>query len=182
LEIIEEILDFTSIEAGDLEIECAEFDPREVIADVAAKYEPAAGVKGLEFTGSAADSLPPAMLGDRRRLGQVLSLLLGNAIKFTDAGFVRLDALAPATGEIEFRISDSGIGIAPDKREIIFEPFRQGDGTPTRRHGGTGLGLTIAKRLVDGMGGRIDFESEVGRGTTFRVTLPLGGPASSPDA
>jgi len=182
LEIIEEILDFTSIEAGDLEIECAEFDPREVIADVAAKYEPAAGVKGLEFTGSAADSLPPAMLGDRRRLGQVLSLLLGNAIKFTDAGFVRLDALAPTTGEIEFRISDSGIGIAPDKREIIFEPFRQGDGTATRRHGGTGLGLTIAKRLVDGMGGRIDFESEVGRGTTFRVTLPLGGPASSPDA
>ncbi len=182
LEIIEEILDFSSIESGGLRLENMAFDLREVVTNVTSSLETLATDKGLKLTSTCQDDCPPIVWGDPKRLQQILTNLVGNAIKFTDAGFVRVEVHPLGLKGVEFLVRDSGIGIAPEMREIIFEPFRQIDGSFTRRHGGTGLGLTISKRLIEGMDGSIEFESEVGKGTVFRVFLPLLPPNQTPTA
>jgi signal transduction histidine kinase len=173
LEIIEEILDFTIIESGGLRLENQNFNLREVITNVTSGVEALASNKNLQLTSKVGQDCPESVWGDRKRLQQVLTNLIGNAIKFTDQGFVQVEARPQAEWGIEFLVRDSGIGIAPEMREVIFEPFRQADGSHTRRHGGTGLGLSISRRLITAMGGTITLESEVGKGTVFRVALPL---------
>jgi signal transduction histidine kinase len=180
LEIIEEILDFSSIESGGLRLENKAFDLREVVANVTSSVETLATDKGLQLTSECQDGCPPVVWGDPKRLQQILTNLVGNAIKFTDSGFVRVEVRPMDLKGVEFLVRDSGIGIEPEMREIIFEPFRQVDGSLTRRHGGTGLGLTISKRLIEGMDGSIELESEVGKGTIFRVFLPLLPPSQTP--
>lgn len=181
LEIIEEILDFTSIESGGLRLESTAFDLREVVVQVTSGLEALAADKGLVLTARMMDDCPAVVWGDPKRLRQILTNLVGNAIKFTDAGFVHVEARAAGAAGIEFQVQDSGIGIAPEMRELIFEPFRQADSSHTRRHGGTGLGLTICKRLIDAMGGSITLESVLGTGTVFRVRLPLYPPKPHAD-
>ena len=182
LEIIEEILDFSSIESGGLRLENKAFDLREVVASVTSGLETLATDKGLQLASEWQEDCPPVVWGDPKRLQQILTNLVGNAIKFTDAGFVRVEVRMLVQKGVEFLVRDSGIGIEPGMREIIFEPFRQVDGSFTRRHGGTGLGLTISKRLIEGMEGSIELESEVGKGTVFRVFLPLLPPSQIPAA
>ena len=182
LEIIEEILDFSSIESGGLRLENKAFDLREVVANVSSGLETLATDKGLQLASEWQEDCPPVVWGDPKRLQQILTNLVGNAIKFTDAGFVSVEIRMLDQKGVEFLVRDSGIGIEPGKREIIFEPFRQVDGSFTRRHGGTGLGLTISKRLIEGMEGSIELESEVGKGTVFRVFLPLLPPSQIPAA
>ena len=114
----------------------------------------------------------PAVSGDERRIAQVLLNLVGNAIKFTDAGEVRIDA-ATTEGALEVSVSDTGPGISPADQEHIFEEFRQAEGSVAQRKGGTGLGLAIAKKIVEMHGGKIWVESEVGKGSTFTFSLPL---------
>ncbi len=180
LEIIEEILDFSSIESGGLRLENKAFDLREVVANVTSSVETLAADKGLQLASEWQESGSPVVWGDPKRLQQILTNLVGNAIKFTDAGFVRIEIRGLEHQGVEFVVRDSGIGIAPEMRQIIFEPFRQVDGSITRRHGGTGLGLTISKRLIEGMQGRIGLESELGKGSVFRVFLPLLPPDQPP--
>ena len=182
LEIIEEILDFSSIESGGLRLENKAFDLREVVANVSSGLETLATDKGLQLASEWQEDCPPVVWGDPKRLQQILTNLVGNAIKFTDAGFVSVEVRMLDQKGVEFLVRDSGIGIEPGKREIIFEPFRQVDGSFARRHGGTGLGLTISKRLIEGMEGSIELESEVGKGTVFRVFLPLLPPSQIPAA
>jgi signal transduction histidine kinase len=180
LEIIEEILDFSSIESGGLRLQNMAFDLREVVASVTSGVETLAADKGLQLVSEWQQGLSPSVVGDPKRLQQILTNLVGNAIKFTDAGFVRVEVRRLDDKGVEFLVSDSGIGIAPEMHKIIFEPFRQVDGSSTRRHGGTGLGLTISRRLIAGMGGRIELESELGKGSVFRVFLPLLPPRQAP--
>ncbi|MEE4300007.1 MAG: response regulator [Pseudomonadales bacterium] len=177
LQIINDILDFSKIEAGQLELDHAAFDVREVVEDVAQLLAETAGAKGLELLCDVPTQLQVGRVGDGLRLRQVLINLVGNAVKFTDRGEVRvrvLDAseLLQQPG-LRFEIIDTGIGIAPESKERIFESFSQQDGSVTRRFGGTGLGLAICKQLVELMGGEIDFSSRSGVGTTFWFNLPL---------
>jgi len=141
-----------------------------------------AEAKGLELGAELRGPLPETILTDPTRLRQILINLMGNALKFTEQGEVRLrvrflDGTPPAgdggaSPTLEFAVSDTGIGIAPTQLAVIFEPFRQADGSTTRRFGGTGLGLAISRRLAENLGGTIAVESEVGRGTTFRLLVP----------
>ncbi len=179
LEIIEEILDYSHIEAGSLRLDSQVFSLREASTRVIDGLEALAHRKELSLSLTVDPTCPDRMAGDAKRVRQVLTNLLGNAIKFTDTGFVRLN-VRPAGGEwIEFIIEDSGIGIAADKHSLIFEPFRQADGGHNRKYGGTGLGLTITRRLVEAMHGSITLESIPQRGTSFHVRLPLAAVAKS---
>lgn len=182
LDIIEEVLDFRGIESGALSLRNQDFNLREAVDQVIAGLDALAEEKALALASEVAPDCPTIVWGDRKRLQQILTNLAGNAIKFTDQGYVRVDVQPLPSGEIQFQVRDSGIGIAPGMRDLIFEPFRQADGSLTRRHGGTGLGLAITKRLVDAMGGRIGLESEVGKGSVFRVVLPLRAPARLEEA
>ncbi|HET9977632.1 MAG TPA: CHASE2 domain-containing protein [Burkholderiaceae bacterium] len=173
LELIDDLLDLAKIEAGRVDVERAPFALRPTLEALVALFGPRAQGKGLALALDVADGVPAAALGDRRRVSQVLTNLLGNAIKFTAQGEVRL-AVARGDGErVVFVVSDSGIGIAASKLGTIFEPFMQADGSVTRRFGGTGLGLAITRRLVEYMGGAIVAESHPGQGSRFTVTLPL---------
>ncbi len=178
LEIINDILDFSKIEAGKLELEETDFDLRELLEDELELYAGQAGRKGVECIADLPAELPEAVRGDATRLRQVLANLLGNAVKFTDQGEIRLSArvLGEEDGHwrIRFEVCDTGIGIEPDKQRLIFSAFSQADGSTTRRFGGTGLGLAIAQRLVALMGGEIRLESASGEGSCFRFELPLG--------
>ena len=173
--VLNDVLDFSRIEAGKLDLETVDFDLRETIGSaLRALAEPAYG-KRLEITCSIADEIPPTIPGDSGRLRQVVLNLLRNAIKFTDAGEVKLEAsLAGKADEpkIHFRISDTGCGIPAEKRDLIFQSFTQADGSTTRSYGGTGLGLSIASELVTLMGGEIWVESTPGEGSTFHFTIP----------
>ncbi len=177
LGVINDILDFSKIEAGKLEIVPAPFSLRERLSDLLGPLSIRASAKGLELLCHIASDVPEQLIGDLTRLGQVLVNLVGNAIKFTDVGEVVLgvDALArdAAAAQVRFRVTDTGIGIAPDKQRAIFEPFTQADNSTTRRFGGTGLGLTISKRLVEKMGGTLELHSEEGKGSVFSFTVPL---------
>ena len=175
LDVINEILDFSKIEAGRLEIEAVEFDCRETIDDVVALLSERASRKGLVLAHRTERDVPAAVVGDPTRVKQILTNLIGNAIKFTERGEVRVRmSVAERQGDtyvLRFEIRDTGIGIAPDALASIFDAFSQADGTMRRKYGGTGLGLTIAKQLAHVMGGQIGVESMPSRGSTFWFTV-----------
>jgi signal transduction histidine kinase/CheY-like chemotaxis protein len=180
LGVIDDILDFSKVEAGKMHLEVLDFDPRGMVEEVADLLAPRAQAKGLEFVCNAPASLPAAVRGDPGRVRQVLVNLLGNAIKFTERGEIELrvelveqDA---QRASLRFSVRDTGIGIPQDRQAAVFESFTQADGSTSRRFGGTGLGLTISRRLVELMGSRLRLESEPGHGSTFRFEawFPLG--------
>ncbi len=177
LAIINDILDFSKIEAGRLEIEHAPFNLPELLEHVLDLYARAASEKGLEILSDISFDLPPRVIGDSTRLRQILSNLLSNAIKFTETGEVELIACVKEEDEenvrVLFQVRDTGIGIHPEKLDTIFESFTQAESSITRRFGGTGLGLTICKRLCEAMGGRIWVESEPDRGSVFSFEIPF---------
>ncbi len=184
LALIDEVLDFSKIEAGKLELRLAPFAIADAVQNVVELLAPRARDKGLEIGWLAAPDLPETVIGDETRIRQILMNLLGNAIKFTEAGGVSLavthapNAPRAAAGKTTLRVSvsDTGPGVAPDAAERIFAEFEQADSGPARRHNGTGLGLTISKRLVDEMGGTISVVSAPTSGATFIVDLPLETP------
>jgi len=174
LGIINDILDFSKIEAGRLELESVQFDAGKVVREVADMLRESALAKGLQLNVHIDARLPQHVCGDPLRFKQILVNLAGNAIKFTSQGRVTIEA-APAAqaGAWAMAVLDTGIGIAPGGQRKLFQAFSQADGSTTRRYGGTGLGLAICKQLVELMGGRIDVESEPGRGSCFRFTVPF---------
>jgi PAS domain S-box-containing protein len=182
LGIINDLLDFSKIAAGKLELDAADFSLRAAVGDTLRALAVRAHTKGLELISQVQPDVPDALVGDAGRLRQVLLNLVGNAIKFTDAGEVAVrvetygDAPPPGPGEVvlRFTVRDTGIGIPPDKQERIFRAFEQEDTSTTRKYGGTGLGLTIAARLVALMGGEITVDSEPGRGSTFAFAARFG--------
>jgi two-component system, sensor histidine kinase and response regulator len=183
LKIINDILDFSKIEAGKLELEMMDFDLGEAIEEVAALAAEPARARGLELVTYASPAIP-GVRGDVGRLRQVLLNLVSNAVKFTSDGEVVIRAsVGPSfdRGEVMVRleVTDTGIGIAPEATENLFEPFSQADASTTRRYGGTGLGLAICRRLTEAMGGTIGVQSELGHGSTFWLDLPLV-PATQP--
>jgi signal transduction histidine kinase/CheY-like chemotaxis protein/HPt (histidine-containing phosphotransfer) domain-containing protein len=175
LAVINDILDFSKIEAGMLKFEEVEFQLYDTVGDTVRTQALRAQRKGLELVCFIDPAIPFSLKGDPGRLRQVLMNLIGNAIKFTQAGevVVRVEKKADADGQLmlNFSVSDTGIGIAQDKLVSIFEPFEQADTSTTREFGGTGLGLAICHKLVSLMGGQIDVDSEPGRGSTFRFTV-----------
>jgi signal transduction histidine kinase/ligand-binding sensor domain-containing protein/CheY-like chemotaxis protein/HPt (histidine-containing phosphotransfer) domain-containing protein len=186
LGVINDILDFSKIEAGRLDIETVDFRLDDVIASVTSITAQKAQQKGLEFLADVANSVPQNLVGDPLRLGQVISNLINNAIKFTDHGevYLKVELLEQigSRARLRFSVRDTGIGMTPEQTARLFQPFSQADASTTRKHGGTGLGLTICRRLVELMGGEILLESEPGSGSTFRFTVSLGvasGPARS---
>ncbi len=174
LELISEILDFSKLEAGRLDLESSEFELVEIAETVLDIVEARARSKDLLVVFAPSPKLPQRVIGDPGRLRQVLLNLMGNAIKFTDRGSVVLRAYPQADGEfIRFEVQDTGIGIPAHARDRLFEEFRQVEASVTRRYGGTGLGLAISKRIVMAMGGRIGLDSRPGEGSTFWFELPL---------
>jgi signal transduction histidine kinase/CheY-like chemotaxis protein len=169
LTLINDILDLSRVEAGRLELVLADFDPRRLVEDVAASVSTRVHEKGLR--------LPAVLRGDEGRLRQVLFNLIGNAVKFTERGSVGVDVayrlLADGRVEVAFSVRDTGVGIPAYALPTLFERFIQADSGIARRYGGSGLGLAISRGLVDLMGGRIDVETELGRGSLFRVTVAL---------
>ena len=185
LGIINDVLDFSKLEAGKVDLDATSFDIRELTGQVAGLLRPRAVAKGIELTVTVDERLPPFLLGDAGRLRQILVNLVGNAIKFTAHGHVavRVWRVAVVAPRIAFRVevADTGIGIDPDTVPRLFESFAQGDASTTRRFGGTGLGLVICRRLVDMMHGRVDVQSQLGHGSTFafELRLPKGNPANA---
>jgi PAS domain S-box-containing protein len=176
LRLISDILDLSKVEAGRLDISPEFSDPRELVASVAAMFEPEAQSRELELTRQVRDDVPAFLYVDRARVRQIVVNLVGNALKFTESGHVEL-ALGGEQGpdgsfDLEIRVADTGIGMSAATQKHMFEAFSQGRGDTRRRHGGTGLGLAITKRLVDRMGGRIEVESREGSGSSFIVRLP----------
>jgi CheY-like chemotaxis protein len=184
LSLINDILDLSKLEADKVGLEVAPFGLRAAIDNVVVMQRSRAAAKGLALAVRLPPDLPKTLLGDELRLKQVLLNLLSNAIKFTSAGSVTVAASvverSADRARIELSVADTGIGIAPALLETIFEPFVQADSSITRRYGGTGLGLTICKRLLKLMGGSISIESREGAGSTFRVLVPFALPASKP--
>ena len=173
LEILNDILDFSKIEANRLEIEHLPCSPKRIIEDVADLLRPRAESKGVALRLALDAEVPDRLISDPVRLRQILLNLIGNAVKFTATGQVQVALhFDPLDQTLELDVEDTGIGIAADVLAQIFEPFRQGDSSMTRRFGGTGLGLAITKRLVERLGGAVTATSVVGRGSTFRVRLP----------
>lgn len=192
MELLEDILDFSRIEAGRLDLKQEPFDVRRCVDDVLDIFRPKAKQKGLNLTCRVDERLPYVLLGDLPRLRQVLLNLVGNAVKFTRHGgvevLVEMETSEPSEAGIcpvRFSIRDTGIGIAAQTLNRLFESFSQGDNSDTREHGGTGLGLAICKGIVEGMKGRIGAVSTPGLGSTFYFVLPLrcaGGFAEAQDA
>jgi PAS domain S-box-containing protein len=186
LRVINDILDFSKIEAGKLELEAIDFSLGSTLADTLKGLALRAHQKGLELAYHIPSSVPDALVGDPDRLRQILVNLVGNAIKFTEQGEIGVWVEEEKRTEthvcLHFAVTDTGIGIPADKLDLIFEPFRQADGSTTRKYGGTGLGLAITCRLIDMMGGRIWVESEVGKGSTFHFTTHFAlPPYEAPD-
>jgi len=176
--LINEILDFSKIEAGKIDLEAIDFNLRDCLELTLKTLALRAGEKGLELLCEVAFDVPEIMTGDSNRLRQVVTNLVGNAIKFTEAGEIALTV--QTVGEagrdcmLQFTVSDTGIGVPKEKQKSIFDSFSQVDASTTRKYGGTGLGLTISARLVAMMGGKIWVESELGRGSKFHFTMSLG--------
>jgi PAS domain S-box-containing protein len=174
LSLIEELLDYSKIEAGKIDLEHRPFGLTTLIEDITELLAPRAQARNLEIAAYVDERLPTQVVGDAARLRQVLLNLAGNAIKFTSTGGVAL-IVEPgiSSDEISFLVRDTGIGIAPDARERIFREFEQADERTARNYGGTGLGLSISERIVKRMGGCITLESQPGVGSTFEVSVPL---------
>jgi PAS domain S-box-containing protein len=177
LGIINDILDFSKIEAGKLSMEAIPFDLNQVLENLSSLISHKVSEKGLEFIFRIDHDLPRTLVGDPLRLGQILLNLTSNAVKFTEQGEVRVEvsSLGYQDGRIRLRfaVSDTGIGLTPEQRSKLFNTFQQADSSITRKYGGTGLGLTISKRLAEMMGGEIGVDSEPGQGSTFWFTTVL---------
>jgi len=177
LDIINDILDFSKIEAGKLQLDSRPLDLQELIEHLVAVLTPQAGKKGLQLSCTLPSEMSVKVLGDEVRLRQVLTNLIGNAIKFTHSGEISVSAVifdqSATELSLQIRVRDTGVGISPEHQDAIFESFSQADSSTTRNFGGTGLGLAISKQLVEMMGGSIGFNSELGNGTTFWFGLKL---------
>jgi two-component system, sensor histidine kinase and response regulator len=175
LTLINNIIDYSSIESNQLVVSASEFYLRSSVTDVIRRHAGSAQEKNLEMAFQVAGDVPDGLIGDAKCLSQIIENLLENAIKFTPSGEVAVgiitEAFSDCQATLHFSISDTGIGIPAEKQAIIFEAFTQADGSASRRYGGTGLGLAISARLVAALGGRIWVESEVGHGSTFHFTL-----------
>jgi PAS domain S-box-containing protein len=178
MSVLNDVLDFSKIEARKLQLESVVFDPRELIEDVIYLFAERAHEKNLELFFEVSEELPAEVRGDPTRLHQILANLIGNAVKFTDEGSVSVVArgLGKSLDKVRllFEVVDTGVGIEPAVAEIIFESFRQADGSTARTHGGTGLGLSISKELVEMMNGRIGVQSQPGMGSTFWFEIEVG--------
>ena len=183
LTLINDILDFSKIEAGRFELEITDFDPAATVEGVANLLALQAAEKNLEMAYCVHPGVPTHLRGDPVRLRQVIVNLLGNAVKFTESGDVALavtvDEQDDKQATLLFSVCDTGIGIPAERQAAIFDSFTQADGATTRKHGGTGLGLTIARQIVELMGGEIWVESEVGRGSTFQFRVPFARSATA---
>jgi signal transduction histidine kinase len=181
LDILNDILDFSKIEAGKMELSSAPFSVFALIDETARSLDLLARKKDLTLRRSIAADLPMIVVADPVRLRQVLLNLVNNAIKFTPSGFVEIraavESIQDGTAVLRFSVVDSGIGLTEAQQKVIFEAFRQADGSTTRRYGGTGLGLSICKRLVELMGGDLCVESQPGSGSIFHFTAHVGLPA-----
>ncbi|WP_293901756.1 ATP-binding protein [Phenylobacterium sp.] len=177
LAILNDVLDLSKIEAGRMDLEVAAFDLRQLGAQAVHLWSEQASVKGLELVCEADPDLPARVLGDEMRVRQVVLNLISNALKFTDRGAVRLvlsaEPAAHGDGGVAISIIDTGMGMTPEQLVGLFRPFAQAEASTARQYGGTGLGLAISRKLVARMGGEIRVESAAGRGSTFRVWLPL---------
>lgn len=173
LQILNDILDFSKIEADELELESVPFDLRQVIEATLALVRPLVGDRDIQLVPSLADDLPRTVCGDPGRLRQVLLNLISNAVKFTPSGTVTVTVTAPEPDRLAVSVADTGIGIPSDKLEDLFEPFKQVDSSHTRRFGGTGLGLTICRRIAVQMGGTLTVESTVDVGSVFHFEAPF---------
>ncbi|MBZ5578964.1 MAG: response regulator [Acidobacteriia bacterium] len=188
LTIINDILDFSKMEAGQMTIEPLSFDLREMVEEVGALLSSKAGAKGIELVVRLKPEVPRQVVGDSGRIRQVLLNLTENAIKFTPSGYVLMEVQCPARNQtsccLRFAVQDTGCGIPPEKLEVIFKEFAQADASTSRKFGGTGLGLTISKRLVELMGSTLEVTSEVNMGSRFAFTLrlPLAAVERKPDA
>jgi signal transduction histidine kinase/ActR/RegA family two-component response regulator len=177
--IIDDILDFTKIEAGRLKLGKSAFRLRDSLSSIEALFSEPASQKGLALTFAVDKAIPELIVGDAGRIRQILLNLIGNAVKFTDAGDIRVKAGISEGGggpQVRFTVTDTGPGIHPDDQARIFGEFYQADVSLTRAHGGTGLGLAITEQLVQLMGGRIGFDSSWGKGSSFWVELPMPTP------
>jgi signal transduction histidine kinase/CheY-like chemotaxis protein len=173
LKIIDDILDFSKIEAGRLDLESIELSTVELIEGAAETLAPQAAAKGIRLAAFVAAGAPERVIGDPLRLQQILFNLLGNALKFTEHGSVRLTLESAGPPMLRIRVVDTGIGLTQEQRDRLFQPFVQADSTTTRRFGGTGLGLSIVRRLAEAMQGSVGVESAPGLGSTFTVTVRL---------
>jgi signal transduction histidine kinase len=177
--VIRDLLSLAKMESSELALNPVAFDLHGCIAALSGAMDVRAQEKGLRLRSQICDRVPRAVVGDRELLGAIVSKLLHNAIKFTEQGEVVLDVSvlgqADNSVEMQFTVIDTGIGISPEKRSVIFRPFAQADSSSTRKYGGAGLGLAICSRLADMMGGKITVDSNVGKGSSFcfRVRLPL---------
>jgi PAS domain S-box-containing protein len=167
------LLDQAQIEAGTLALNIVPFCPRGLVEDVVDAMDILAQAKGLSLIGKVTDDVPATLVGDEQRLCQILMNLVGNAIKFTDKGLVRICVHMPDEEHWALEVVDTGPGISPEAQAYVFDPFRRADDLPIRQRQGVGLGLSIVKQLVDLMSGEVRLESEVGQGSTFAVVLPL---------
>ncbi|MCC4587276.1 response regulator [Xanthomonas sp. NCPPB 1067] len=175
LALINDILDLSKIEAGHVELADETVDTGSIVQRLRDTFEPLARQKGLTLEIGSEVGAPSQLVVDSQRLQQILKNLLANAIKFTEHGKVRLSIQAHTPGRVLFKVEDTGIGIAREQTEVIFEAFRQADGSTRRRYGGTGLGLSISRDLAQRMGGGIRVDSEPGRGSCFTLELPTDG-------
>jgi len=177
LVVINDILDLSKLQAGKMELEHIPFRTHEVIDQVLDLMRFKAESKGITLTQEISESAPAAVVGDSARLSQILTNLVSNAVKFTDKGSVSVHVSAIAAGErkmmVRIAVRDTGIGIAADKQKTVFDSFSQAETETTRKYGGTGLGLTISRTLVELMGGSIEVTSELGRGSEFAITMPF---------
>jgi PAS domain S-box-containing protein len=178
LDLINDVQDFSLIEIGKLELDATSFSLNECLRDTIGALVPRAQEKGLELTCDVQPGVPEALVGDPARLRQVVTNLVGNAIKFTEQGGVMvqvsMEYKESKSARLHFAVSDTGIGIPRSQQRVIFEPFNHANGSATPRDGGVGLGLAICAKLVEKMGGRIWVESEAGRGSVFHFTVKLG--------
>ncbi len=177
LNVINDVLDLSKIESERYDIHCEGFNVREILDAIKAMFSHKAVQKGLEFSVSQGHTVPSWLVSDAGILRQSLINLVGNAFKFTEEGFIHVNVESQPKDEqhwLRIYVADSGIGISPDKRDLIFEPFIQGDGAATRRYGGTGLGLSITKRLIERLNGRLCCTSQLGQGSVFTLEIPVG--------
>jgi signal transduction histidine kinase/CheY-like chemotaxis protein len=179
LTIINDVLDYSKIEAGKLSVDNMEFNLRSVCNEVRSLLQPSAAAKGLTLNLQFAPSIPESLIGDPVRVRQILLNLVGNAIKFTTSGSVSIEVSSVDADQVRVSVIDTGIGIAAGQLDKLFERFTQGDASITRRYGGTGLGLAISKKLITLMGGEISASSEPGKGSVFWFRLPVRAPLNS---
>ena len=172
LVLINDILDLSRIEAGHMELHVESVAVGRILESLRRTFEPVASQKGLSFTVELTPGIPPSISSDGLRVEQIIRNLLSNALKFTEKGLVSLRVATAPGNQISFSVRDSGIGIAQDQQELIFEAFRQANGMTNRKYGGTGLGLTISRELARRLGGDISVESTPGNGSTFTLTIP----------